>query len=291
MTATNITSLGALLPRDLLDRIGSGDPTLSGLNPTDYGLVPGERVRRRGDPLMEPAGRRMGILPPRRIPAHRFRPDRHHPHPDPLAPRPLFEELGFFDLPLVRSLAVDGKDYPVSHQWDTSVPVHLLGCRVPVDRRTPGVQGAAKVSPHSLVQEFLNRSDDHLWGIVSNGLVLRVLRDNASLTRSAYCEFDLEGIFDGEAYSDFVLLWLICHRTRFEGDPPEKCILEQWTTEAAAAGTRALDRLREGVEKAIVSLGEGFLAHRGNGALRQRLNSGDWPMSTTSANCCGSSTG
>ena len=125
------------------------------------------------------------------------------------------------------------------------------------------------------MQEFLNRSDDHLWGIVSNGLLLRVLRDNASLTRAAYCEFDLEGIFDGESYSDFVLLWLIGHRTRFEGDPPEKCVLEQWSAEAASAGTRALDRLREGVEKAIISLGKGFLAQRSNSGLRARLHSGE----------------
>ena len=274
MTATNVTSLGALLPRDLLDRIGSGDPTLSGLDPTDYGLVPGERVR---DAVTRSWNRLVGVWTSFRHAESRLTDS------DLTATsltrarwlRPLFEELGFFDLPLVRSLAVDRKDYPVSHQWGTSVPVHLLGCRVPVDRRTAGVQGAARVSPHSLVQEFLNRSDDHLWGIVSNGLVMRVLRDNASLTRSAYCEFDLQGIFDGEAYSDFVLLWLISHRSRFEGDPPEKCILEQWTNEAAAAGTRALDRLREGVENAIISLGEGFLAHRGNSALRARLNNGD----------------
>ncbi len=130
------------------------------------------------------------------------------------------------------------------------------------------------MSPHALAQEYLNRSEDHLWAIVSNGLLLRMLRDNASLTRAAYLEFDLAAIFDGEAYSDFVMLWMVCHRSRFEGDPPEKCLLEQWSTEAAAAGTRALDRLRVGVENAIVSLGEGFLAARQNAALRQRIRSG-----------------
>jgi hypothetical protein len=31
---------------------------------------------------------------------------------------------------------------------------------------------------NGLVQEFLNRSDRHLWAIVSNGLRLRILRDN-----------------------------------------------------------------------------------------------------------------
>lgn len=183
----------------------------------------------------------------------------------------MFDELGFAGLPQARSTKIGGKAYPISHQWGTSVPIHLLGCRVPVDRRTPGVSGAARLSPHALAQEYLNRSEDHLWAIVSNGLLLRMLRDNASLTRAAYLEFDLAAIFDGEAYSDFVMLWMVCHRSRFEGDPPEKCLLEQWRTEAAAAGTRALDWLRVGVEKAIVSLGEGFLAARQNAAMRERI--------------------
>ena len=65
-------------------------------------------------------------------------------------------------------------------------------------------------SPHSLLQELLNRSDQHLWGIVSNGLCLRLLRDNISLTRQAYVEFDLEAMMVGQAYPDFVLLWLRC---------------------------------------------------------------------------------
>ncbi len=274
MSDRNIVSIGGLLPRDLLDRVASGDVTLAGLDPTAYGLVPGERVR---DAVTRSWNRLVGVWGSfRRAESMLAATDR---TATSLTRerwlRPLFEELGYFGLPLVRSLTVDVKDYPVSHQWGDSIPIHLLGCRIPVDRRTPGVQGAARVSPHGLVQEFLNRSDEHLWGVVANGSILRVLRDNASLTRSAYCEFDLAGIFDGEVYSDFVLLWLLCHRTRFEGDPPEKCILEQWSTEAAAAGTRALDRLREGVEKAIIALGEGFLAHRGNGALRARLNNGD----------------
>ena len=33
------------------------------------------------------------------------------------------------------------------------------------------------MSPHGLVQELLNRSEAHLWGMVSNGLRLRILRE------------------------------------------------------------------------------------------------------------------
>ena len=41
-----------------------------------------------------------------------------------------------------------------------------------------------------------------------------------------------------------------------------------------AAGTRALDKLRDGVEHAIVALGEGFLVHPTNTELRARLRAG-----------------
>ena len=51
---------------------------------------------------------------------------------------------------------------------------------------------------------------------MSNGLRLRVLRDNARLTRQAYVEFDLQAMMDGEVYADFALLWLVGHQSRFE---------------------------------------------------------------------------
>lgn len=129
---------------------------------------------------------------------------------------PLFQELGFGTLAPVRSIEIEGKSYPVSHGWGP-VPIHLVGSHVDIDRRTPGAVGASRISPHSLVQQLLNASDDHLWGIVSNGMNLRLLRDNAALTRLAYVEWDLQAIFDADVYPEFLLLWLVCHQSRFEG--------------------------------------------------------------------------
>lgn len=126
-----------------------------------------------------------------------------------------------------------------------------------------------------MLQEFLNRSDDHLWAFVSNGLKLRILRDNVSLTRQAYVEFDLESMMDGEVYSDFTVLWLLCHQSRIESERPEQCFLEKWLQLAQEQGTRALDQLRNGVEDAISALGSGFLAHPANIALKEKLRSGD----------------
>src|SRR5439155_14713094 len=126
--------------------------------------------------------------------------------------------------------------------------------------------------PHSLLQELLNRRSG--WGIVSNGLRLRLLRDNISLTRQAYVEFDLEAMMAGEAYPDFVVLWLLLHQSRFEGERPELCQLEKWSLAARTEGVRVLDGLRDGVQKAIEHLGQGFLAHPANGPLREKLRSG-----------------
>ena len=132
------------------------------------------------------------------------------------------------------------------------------------------------------MQEFLNRSDAHLWAVVSNGLRLRILRDNQALSRQSWLEFDLEAMFSGEVYPDFVLLWLVAHATRFaprdggppDGGRPETCWLERWTREADRQGARALGELRGGVERALEILGAGFTGHPKNAALREALRAG-----------------
>jgi hypothetical protein len=148
---------------------------------------------------------------------------------------------------------------------------------VDLDKRAAGVRGASTANPHSLVQEFLNRSDAHDWGVVSNGLRLRILRDNQALSRQSFLECDLEAMFAGEIYSDFALLWLIVHATRFatiEDDHHKTCLLEKWTKFADEQGTRALGDLRGGVEMSLQILGEGFTSHANNVALRDALRSG-----------------
>ena len=256
-----------------MGRIGYGDRELVGTAPEAYGLVPGERLTdhvtrswNRLTGVWANFSTQLAVLSKSERTATSLTRERWL--------RPLFDELGFGGLSPATPVVVDGKEYALSHQWGESVPMHLLGARLPIDRRSPGVPGAATSSPHGLVQEFLNRSDEHLWAVVTNGLVLRLLRDNASLTRQAYVEFDLQAIFDGESFSEFALLWLVVHRSRFEGDIPEKCVLEQWTSEAATAGTRALEGLRASVESAIEMLGAGFLSHAANSSLRRDLESG-----------------
>ena len=276
MTASAITTVGALLPCEVLGRIRDNDSRLPGLEPTHFGLASSERPR---DAITRSWNRLTGIWVSFKKAEQQLLGSN---GPVTTLTRtnwllPLLDELGFASLDTVGSLtpADDTKRYAISHEWRGRVPVHLMGWRTAIDRLTPGQPGAARASPHGLLQEFLNRSDGHLWGIVSNGKVLRLLRDNASLTRQAYVEFDLAQIFDGDSFADFALLWLCCHRSRFEGTTPNSCVLEQWHTEAATQGTRAREKLRLGVEQAIIRLGTGVLRHPANTALRARLRTGD----------------
>ena len=120
-----------------------------------------------------------------------------------------------------------------------------------------------------MLQELLEPVGLLSGAVLSNGSVLRLLRDSRKLAGNAYVEFDLEAMFDGELFADFVVLYRVCHRSRFTGQPSP---LEQWLTFAANTGTRALQRLRRGVEEAIAHLGTGFLSHSANPQLRDQLN-------------------
>ena len=64
-----------------------------------------------------------------------------------------------------------------------------------------------KRSAFGLVQEFLNVAEDALWGLCSDGMTLRLVRDNASLTRPAWVEVDLARIFTENLYPDFAAAW------------------------------------------------------------------------------------
>ena len=268
---TTIRTEGGLLPVELLTRLAQQPETLSGTNPDDYHLPPGRRLRdiinRSWTDLQGawatfetelsrlPSGERATTVTRERWLL------------------PLFAELGYGRLARTAAVSVGGRDYPISHMWG-SVPIHLLGADIELDKRTKGVAGAAGASPHSMVQEFLNRSDDHLWALLSNGRHLRILRDNTSLTRAAYVEFDLEDMFNGQVFADFAVLWMLCHQSRFEGERPDLCIEEAWVSESKQQGVRALDTLRAGFEQAITALGRGFLAHPSNAELRDLLRGG-----------------
>jgi hypothetical protein len=168
-----------------------------------------------------------------------------------------------------------------------TVTLEALGGRVPVvvvppadDLDRPSMHLTAdgrRRSAASALQDWLNASEGVIWGLSANGVHLRLVRDNASLTRPAYIEADLRRIFEGDDFADFATLWLLTHASRFgqPGSPPTDCALERWRDAGQKEGVTARDKLRDGVEAALLSLGNGFLSHSDNAVLRQKVQSGE----------------
>jgi hypothetical protein len=270
----SVRTEGGLLPPDLLVRIANGDSKLAATAASDYHLGDGETKR---EAISRSWSRLASAWTAFQDALAKLPPN------DPATTTTrekwlglVFQELGFGRLEKRTAVDIEGKSYAISHGW-RSVPIHLVGANVPIDRRSEHVVGASRTSPHGLVQEFLNRRDDALWGIVSNGKTMRLLRDSVRLSRPAYIEFDLAAIFEGGAFADFALFWLVCHQSRFEpfqSERIEDCVLERWSKAADEEGTRVLDGLRDGVRAAIEDLGRGFLAHPSNTRLRDALRDG-----------------
>ncbi|MER8691911.1 N-6 DNA methylase [Mesorhizobium opportunistum] len=135
-----------------------------------------------------------------------------------------------------------------------------------------------KRSAATAMQDWLNHSDAALWGLISNGEKLRLMRDNQSFTRPTYIEANLRQIFEAEDFASFAATWLLLHASRFgqPSAPVTDCALENWREQGSKQGVVARDRLRDGVETALVVLGTGFLAD--NSSLRASVTSGELPL-------------
>lgn len=263
---------GGLLPAEWLGRIALLDAPQQ--SPGDYGVLKGLNLR-------DELGRywRVAEAHYREFSAAR----REGAHPEAATRRWLEVLLGVvLQVPdiewLDQAIERSERAYPLS--------ARALGGRLPIviaphehalDARLPRFGDAGRQrSAFGLLQDYLNAADEALWGIASNGLVLRLARDNASLTRPALIEVDLERIFAEERFADFSLLWLLLHGSRFgqPGQPLASCALEVWREASREEGTRARDQLRNGVEDALLALGQGFLAHPDNEPLRVALANG-----------------
>jgi hypothetical protein len=190
----------------------------------------------------------------------------------------LRDAFGFTSLAGVPPITLSGRSYPIGYAaLGGRAPVVIGPADTGLDMLLPSLgDGTRKRSAFGLAQEYLNAEDSGLWGVVSDGATLRIVRDNASLTRPAWIEADLQRIFTEERYADFAALWLLCHETRFgrEGQPVTDCALEAWRDAGREEGTRAREHLRRGVEDALAALGQGFLSHAENQTLRADLQSG-----------------
>jgi hypothetical protein len=183
---------------------------------------------------------------------------------------PFLGLLGY-QLTLADSETIQGKTYRISHR-DTArdgLPIHLIGCFESLDRRST-VPNAPRMSPHGLVQEYLNLTE-HLYGIVSNGRQIRLLRDSSRLVKLTFIEFDLDRIFSEELFADFALLYRLLHASRLpvkQGAVAEAPI-EIYHQDSLDSGSRIRDGLSRAVQEVIEKVANGLLSHPANDKLRE----------------------
>jgi hypothetical protein len=268
MSRVGVTVEGGLFAADLVERIALGDTNLPGQQPKDFGLDAGRL-----------SAEIQSAFSDIRLFWEGFKRRRAVSQASPVSLTreawgiPLFERLGYA-LRFQRAAAQSGgQSYPISHRTgeaENATPVHVVA----FDQKL-GERGDARRSPHALLQEYLNHSDA-LWGIVTNGRELRLLRNSARSSQPSYVAVDLETIFDGNLYNEFALVYRLLHHSRLpqDGSEPHECLLETWYQQGIEEGGRVRERLRVGVKAALETLGSGFLRHSANDGLRAKLDSG-----------------
>jgi hypothetical protein len=191
---------------------------------------------------------------------------------------PLLTLLGYQLEYQARGAEVNGKNYPVSHRVvnRANTAFHVIGYREPSGLDKKPEKMALRMSAHAMVQGYLNL-DDQLYALVTNGRLLRLLRNSSRLVKLSYLEFDLDRIFSDGLFADFAVLFRLLHASRLpqSGAPASSCWLERYHQETIEQGTRIRDGLRDSVTEALEILGTGFLAHPNNAALCQQVKSGE----------------
>jgi hypothetical protein len=193
-------------------------------------------------------------------------------------PALLRDSFGFGSLVERQAERIADRHYPISFAaLESRVPIVIAPAGGGLEAAAAAFgDGTRRRSPFGLLQEYLNAAAAARWGIATDGVTLRIGRDNASLTRPAWIEADLGRIFAEGRYADFAALWLLAHQTRFgkPAEPVDSCPLERWREAGREEGTRAREHLRAGVEQALLALGHGFLTHPENHMLRKSLQDG-----------------
>jgi len=179
---------------------------------------------------------------------------------------------------------IDGRTYAFHHiatnRADT--PVHIIGAKDSSGLDKKPENARRRMSAHALIQEFLNLHEQ-LYGIVTNGSVLRLLRDSSRLVKLSYLEFDLDRIFRDKLFADFALLYRIVHATRLplSNDTAAESLIEQYHQDSLEQGARIREGLSSAVKDAVLNFGNGFLKHPDNSDLqdaieREELSASDY---------------
>lgn len=131
-------------------------------------------------------------------------------------------------------------------------------------------------SPHATILDYLN-STEHIYGIITNGQVLRIIRNTGQLVKLTYIEFDMRRMVEEDHYAEFCLLFRLLHISRFTHSGDDSCVLEQWFNRSIESGNRIRAGLSDAVQKTMEVLGKAVVCGEGEGneTFRQAVINGE----------------
>ena len=260
---------GNIISQELIDKLD--DDSAEGQRPSDFGLESGTRVRQDIARAWTDANDYWKIFK-RKLDALKET-EKGTTETRNLWTIPLLSLLGYDLRFQQQSEIINEKTYEISHRAGNrgDFPVMIVSAKEELDKKPEGYN-RYRMSPHALLQEYLNVTE-HTYGLVTNGKLIRLLRDNGRITRLTYLEFNLEKIFEEDLYADFALFYRLLHVSRMpETQTAAKdSIIDKYYEQAIEAGTRIRGSLSKAVEQAIRVFANGLLQHPDNNHLRDAL--------------------
>lgn len=199
----------------------------------------------------------------------------------------LFQSLGYSLDRQATNIEVASTNYDISYTCHDlgKMPFIIIGegisadgnidtlDKCSLDYRAKG--GMRKKSAHATMLEYLNATEN-VYGIISNGQILRIIRNSGQLVKLTYIEFDLRRMLEEDKYTEFCLMFRLLHASRFRTSGDEPCVMERWFNMSIESGNRIRNGLSRAVQTTMETIGNAVLTSEGEGndALREAFANG-----------------
>ena len=199
----------------------------------------------------------------------------------------LLQSLGYKLDRQVANIEVAGTGYDISYTCTDlgNMPFVIIGENITTDGSINTLDKCSldyrakgnmrKKSAHATMLEYLNATEN-VYGIISNGQILRIIRNSGQLVKLTYIEFDLRRMLEEDKYTEFCLMFRLLHASRFRTSGDEPCVLERWFNMSVESGNRIRNGLSRAVQTTMETIGNAVLTSEGEGndALRRAFADG-----------------
>ena len=199
----------------------------------------------------------------------------------------LLQSLGYKLDRQVANIEVAGTGYDISYTCPDlgNMPFVIIGENITTDGSINTLDKCSldyrakgnmrKKSAHATMLEYLNATEN-VYGIISNGQILRIIRNSGQLVKLTYIEFDLRRMLEEDKYTEFCLMFRLLHASRFRTSGDEPCVMERWFNMSIESGNRIRNGLSRAVQTTMETIGNAVLTSKGEGndALRHAFADG-----------------